>query len=55
MNGHYRKIDNLDDAFKAVVDKFAEKVEKDSALLGAHDVLEVNGRKFKIEVKEVKG
>jgi len=54
MNGHYRKIDNLDDAFKAVVDRFAAMVEKDSALIGAHDVLEVNGRKFKVEVKEVK-
>jgi len=54
FNGHYRKINNLDDAFKAVVEKFAEMVEKDSSLLGAHDVIEVNGRKYKVEVKEVK-
>ncbi|MDA0778743.1 MAG: hypothetical protein O3C19_06755 [Bacteroidetes bacterium] len=54
INGHYQKIDNLDDAFKAVVDKFSEMAEKDSSLQSADDELEVNGVKYLVEVKVVK-
>jgi hypothetical protein len=54
INGHYRKIDNLDDAFKAVAERFSERVGEDSALLGAYDEVEIGDRKYRVEVKEIK-
>jgi len=54
INGHYRKIDNLDDAFKAVACKFAEMSEKDSSLAAANDEIEVGGAKYKVVVERVK-
>lgn len=52
-NGHYRKIDNLDDALKVVAQIFAEMAEKDSSLTGSFDTIEVNGVGYKVQVEVV--
>lgn len=54
IDGHYRKIDNLDDALTVVAQMFAERAEKDSALTGSYDTIEVNGVEYKVQVEVMK-
>ena len=50
INGHYRKIDNLDDAMDAMI---KQMLDQDGSVKGFTAEAEYKGRKFSIEVKEI--